>query len=166
MWELLTLGLNFQHPSKVSRLSRQRVLGRLDFVSSELSTRGRNFRRPLEVSAFFRPRVLRSRILLSSELPTITWSIYTHWTASQNPNLLFQTPPMPPPLSSQSLTRKSSFNCGILLLWISLDSPLFGTSNPHYFFFDSRGKSSRYFIQNPHRLVSQCRRKLMISFWG
>jgi hypothetical protein len=39
-----------------------------------------------------------------------------------------------------------------------LDSPLFGTSDPHDLSFDSRGKSSRYFIQNPHRLISQCRR--------
>jgi hypothetical protein len=43
------------------------------------------------------------------------------------------------------------------LLLSSLDSPFLGRSDPHHLLSDSRGESSRYFIENPHRPISKCR---------
>jgi hypothetical protein len=61
------------------------------------------------------------------------------------------------PLLSSLKFGISKINRRILNISTPLDSPSFRTSDPRQEFFDSRGKSSRYFIQNPHRLISQCR---------
>jgi hypothetical protein len=94
----------------------------------------------------------------TSELPTIHLNLYI--PVGQLPQTLTHshTPLTPPPLSSQTLAGKSSFNNGISLLWGSLDSPIFGTFDPHHLFLHSHGKSSRYFIKSPHRPISQCRK--------
>jgi hypothetical protein len=107
---------------------------------SELST--------ISIGTFFilptrGPQVQKFFFVRTSDPPSELSTIYLnlHIPVGQPPQTLtYSTSPL-----SKSW-GKPRFNHGISLLWSSLYSPLFGTSDPHHLSLNLRGKSSRYFI--------------------